>query len=483
MSLPGSDVNSIEQPAILQVLSPLNAAEEKIEKVQENPVNRVILLQQPSSEEPPQQPQKLHNDVNDDNSSDRNLVSSSNKSHLVITTPTPTPTPTPTKDCKIDPHTGEIIFPESQRPSQANILDIESHLIETYNELLYPNEESVGIKELTPIEDELQVGCSKIETTDNVRTVIEVQPAEVITKKPIEQVIATDKPLQAAQINVPSKLSNGESFLNKDEIEKIAEKLIQDLEEEIINTFSKIPSQENLNDNINEEKECEIVNEDNIKAHLKEKTENSAEIVETKQKLEEPKQANEKTLKEEVIEAIATTSIKVLKDSEPQSETPIEKAPESKQVSLDTTEKLVENTTETKLSEVVDQQLSEVTSILDSQTKVEDSLETPLSVKTENLQLPVDKHPNLKVVSVPSPKTALEEEERKLFIESLPHLQTHETTTNDDAAQQLALDCKREYYQSLKKYLVQSSADKPPIPLQTYRWEDLRRAKERVSNF
>ncbi|XP_065362622.1 uncharacterized protein LOC135956063 isoform X3 [Calliphora vicina] len=474
VSLPGSDVSSIEQPAILQVLSPLNATEEKIDKIKESPANRVILLKPPSSEEP-----QSHNDVNDnDNSSDKNLVSNSNKSqsqsHLVITSPTPTPTPSPTKDCKFDPNTGEILFPETHiNPSQDNILDIESHLIETYNEL-FPNEESVGINELPPIDDELQVGCSKVETNDNVRTVIEVQPAELVTKKPIEKLIETNEPLQVAQIIVPTDLSNGESGLYEEEIEKVAEKLIQDIEEEITNNWDKITSQINFTE-ANTEDQTEVEADETKEEHISEdnlaaKTES---LVESEKDLSKENSASEEVIT--VNEKLATGNIE---DSSQQlKQNSIELPSEDLPLSNGNSSEINENNTEEKLSEVVDQQLSEVTSILDSQTKTEDSSERSQALNSETLQLPVDKHSSLKVVTVPLSKTASEEEERKLFIESLPHLETHETSLCD--AEQLALDCKREYYQSLKKYLVQSTTDRPPVPLQTYRWEDLRRARER----
>lgn len=336
-----SDVSSIEQPAILQVLSPLNATEEKLDKIKESPANRVILLKQPSSEEP-----QSHNDVNDnDNSSDKNLVSSSNKSqsHLVITTPTPTPTPSPTKDCKFDPNTGEILFPETHiNPCQDNILDIESHLIETYNEL-FPNEESVGINELPPIDDELQVGCSKVETNDNVRTVIEVQPAEVVTKKPIEKLIETNEPLQVAQIIVPTVISNGESGINEEEIEKVAEKLIQDIEEEITNNWDKITSQINFT-----EANTEDETEDNSAA----KTESLVES-EKSEGL-----SKENTASEEVITVTENLSTANIKDNSQQlKQNSIELPTEDLPVSNGNFTELNESNAEEKLSEVVDRSL------------------------------------------------------------------------------------------------------------------------------
>ncbi|KAM7356348.1 uncharacterized protein ACRADG_002129 isoform 3-T5 [Cochliomyia hominivorax] len=463
VSLPGSDVSSIDQPAVLQVLSPLNATEEKIDKIKEDPIKRVILLKQPSSEEP-----KAHNDVNDnDNSSDLNLVNSSNKSqsqtqsqsHLVITTPTPTPTPSPTKDLKFDPQTGEVIFPETHatKPRQDNnILDIESHLIETYNEQ-FPHEESVGINELTPIEDELQVGCSKIETKDNVRTVIEVQPAEVVTKKPIEKVIETNEPLHATHIIVPTEFSNGESSISEEEIEKVAEQLIQDIEEEITNNWEQIKA--NFNELVKAEEEIEKEEEEELK------TSNIKSESLTQETVDQPRE-------EQVADDKAKGEEKNLEEKPKlEKQKSLELTTEELPTTNGTSKPVVESTEEEKLSEVVDKHLSEVNSILDSQNKAEDSSEKAKAVESE------EKHPKIKLVSVPLSKTASEEEERKLFIESLPPLEEHESVQCD--AEQLALDCKREYYQSLKKYLVQSNTDKPPVPLQTYRWEDLRRAKER----
>ncbi|KAH8415572.1 hypothetical protein KR222_005484, partial [Zaprionus bogoriensis] len=118
------------------------------------------------------------------------------------------------------------------------------------------------------------------------------------------------------------------------------------------------------------------------------------------------------------------------------------------------------------LSHQVDAQLNELTSILKSKPQPEIVLETVTN--------------ELKVIEVPTPKSEAEEQQRKEFIDSLPQIEQDRLGTHTDAdAKRLSADCKREYYQSLKKYLLQSSLDKPPVPLQTYRWEDLRRARER----
>lgn len=119
------------------------------------------------------------------------------------------------------------------------------------------------------------------------------------------------------------------------------------------------------------------------------------------------------------------------------------------------------------LTQQVDAQLNELTSILKSKPQPEIVLERSVN--------------ELKVIEVPTPKSEAEEQERKEFIDSLPQIAQDRLATHTDAdAKRLSADCKREYYQSLKKYLLQSSLDKPPVPLQTYRWEDLRRAKDRV---
>lgn len=431
--MPGSDVDSIEQPAILQVLSPLNASEEKVEKPKKNPANRLKLLKHPT-------PQKVqsHNVIKDhDKLSNKQLVHSP---HVVIKTPTPTNSPSPIKDCTIDPLTGKIIFSDTYiTPHPDNVLDIESHLIETYNEQ-FPTEESVGINELPPLNDELQAGCSKIETKDNVRTVIEVEPAKLIAKKAIEKIIEINEPLQAAQDVSPPEATNGEYCINEEEIAKVAGKLIDGIQEELTSNWDKISPQTHLSHATEERK----------KEHQEEEAANK--------KLA----ASENT--EETVSSLETTSDEIRTLGLPPGENAAE---------------VNETAAEEKLSEVVNQQLFEVNSILESQIKPKDGSKNSTARDSEALDLPVDKHPNLKVVSVPLSKTASEEEERKLFIESLPPLVDDKAGQGD--TEQLALDCKREYYQSLKKYLVQSNTDKPPLPLQTYRWEDLRRAKERVS--
>lgn len=485
MSLPGSNEISIEQPAILQVLSPINATEEKEhtkpsllgkedDDANECPVN----VSQRSSEDI-----ISHNEnvIDDANSRVKNLVSSSSTDtdHLdkttnpIITNATNNTTasvtqkqtgddqslPETKEDCKTEPFVAnleEVEEGEEQENEeededeeeeeessassnsqiiQANILDIESHLIETLNETT-PSKESVGINELQPVEDELQVGCSKVETEGNVRSVIEVEPAEVVTKQPVEQIIETEAVLQAAQIEqiLSGPYLNGETpQVNREDIEKAAQQLLQDIEEEVVKAF-ETNTYKGSELQKPEKKEEEVLTEENT---------------ETLSTLE-----NEGSDEQEEEELPNTAETVAAEEEEGKVEESSEDQVDSSQARTDS-----------QLSQVVDQQLSEVTSILDSQTKETTSLLKPPA------------GPNLKLVTVPTPQTASEEAERKLFIDSLPPLQTSESSD----AEKLALDCKREYYQSLKKYLVQSNTDKPPVPLQTYRWEDLRRAKERVS--
>ncbi|KAH8306923.1 hypothetical protein KR044_001197 [Drosophila immigrans] len=124
------------------------------------------------------------------------------------------------------------------------------------------------------------------------------------------------------------------------------------------------------------------------------------------------------------------------------------------------------------LSKQVDAQLNELTSILKSKPQPD--------IVVEQLNWEPKPKVELKLVEVPLPKSEAEEQQRKEFIDSLPQIEQDRLSPDPDAdAKRLSADCKREYYQSLKKYLQQSSQDKPPVPLQTYRWEDLRRAKDR----
>lgn len=125
--------------------------------------------------------------------------------------------------------------------------------------------------------------------------------------------------------------------------------------------------------------------------------------------------------------------------------------------------------------------------------------------QTQHLQL---------INAVPQARDDLDEiKEKQLFIDSLPQLRPnnsyHQYNGTKESVQHLVSDAQEkevdssprknspyteQYHKSLKKYLrtsnrnsdceVPGGSDKPPppIPLQTYRWEDLRRAKERVSS-
>lgn len=93
--------------------------------------------------------------------------------------------------------------------------------------------------------------------------------------------------------------------------------------------------------------------------------------------------------------------------------------------------------------------------------------ETKKEVKQEHLSIDIN--------GLPLPSTPLEEEEKKKFLDSIPQLENR----SDSVA--VSKQAKKEYYQSLRKYLIDEEENKPPVPLLTYRWEDLRRAKERVS--
>jgi len=138
------------------------------------------------------------------------------------------------------------------------------------------------------------------------------------------------------------------------------------------------------------------------------------------------------------------------------------------------------------LTQQVEVQLNELTGILKNKPQAEIILELPVEAEEEQKPKPLVAAANeLKLVEVPTPKTEAEEQERQEFIDSLPQIEQNRpqggSGSEETDAQRLSADCKREYYQSLKKYLLHSSQEKPPVPLQTYRWEDLKRAKERVS--
>ncbi|XP_036338134.1 uncharacterized protein LOC118747989 isoform X2 [Rhagoletis pomonella] len=349
------------------------------------------------------------------------IPNSTERGDTEATKETISPPPTVARQCSSN----------SGSADQGHVLDIESHLIETYDEYQTPDD-SVGINELPPQQDELIRGSSKIETEANLRTVIEVEPAGAISKKPIESVVQTRQAqriaeaesksetktlIETATVPEPEAAERIEPSVASDAIKEAAERLVNEIEREVLEALQKCEAKNELKANAGANKSTEV------------KTETStAEILYRKEKEEKTEQ---------------TTSL------------------------LDE----ISNS----LSQKVDAQLSEVTSILKSSKPSHATTQLRSDSNGEALKVDVDQtKPNeLKIVNVPSPKTPSDVQDRKLFLESLPHIDSNAE------AQKLADDCKREYYQSLKKYLIQSHTDRPPVPLQTYRWEDLRRAKDR----
>ncbi|XP_036216449.2 uro-adherence factor A isoform X3 [Bactrocera oleae] len=343
----------------------------------------------------------------------------------------------------------------SSSADQGHVLDIESHLIETYNDY-QATDDSVGINELLPQQDELTVGSSKVGTDVNVRTVIEVEPVGAISKKPVETLLPTRRVQRAESesenlddAKVVSEIIA--ATLNGKEDAALEEKeSVKETETEAVESVFALPSEPS--DAIKATAE-RLVNE--IEREVLDALRKGEEA--QKQTNTEGSEASERQnqLKTEATEGSATETQAPNNDAEAEETCKIEEKTEQATTLLDE----ISNS----LTQKVDAQLSEVTSILKSSK----------SSHAANGDAEQNQHNELKIVNVPSPKTPSDEEERKQFLESLPHLDSNAE------AQKLADDCKREYYQSLKKYLIQSSADRPPVPLQTYRWEDLRRAKER----
>uniref|UniRef100_A0A0K8VH33 Uncharacterized protein n=1 Tax=Bactrocera latifrons TaxID=174628 RepID=A0A0K8VH33_BACLA len=340
---------------------------------------------------------------------------------------------------------------------QGYVLDIESHLIETYSEY-QANDDSIGINELPPQQDELTVGSSKVETDVNVRTVIQVEPVGAISKKPVETVLPTRRVHRAESESenvedvkvaseVVAKTLNGKEDVAVEEKKPETE---AETETEAVESAFVLPSE--ASDAIKATAE-RLVNE--IEREVLDVLQKSEEA--QNQTNTEGSEAAEikNQLKAEVCANTATVTQTLNNDAVPKEACKIEEKTEQATTLLED----ISNS----LTQKVDAQLSEVTSILKSSK----------TSHAANGDAEQNKHNELKIVNVPSPKTPSDEEERKRFLESLPHLESNAE------AQKLADDCKREYYQSLKKYLIQSQADRPPVPLQTYRWEDLRRAKER----
>ncbi|XP_017074057.1 trichohyalin isoform X2 [Drosophila eugracilis] len=266
-------------------------------------------------------------------------------------------------------------------PGGSHLLDFESHLIESIADA---EASGVGIRELTPFEQELQQGTSKVDTNDT-EPVIEVEPAGAKTKQPVEISPPTH---QIAEVDETAATPS-------EEVRRTAEQLVDEIEQELIQALNR-----------------------------------------------------------DVDEAQRLHKEQIQRDREEIS----------------------------SLTQQVEVQLNELTGILKNKPQAEIVLELPTE-EEEQKPKPIVAAPNeLKLVEVPTPKTEAEEQERKEFIDSLPQIEQNRLQgvgSEETDAQKLSADCKREYYQSLKKYLLHSSQEKPPVPLQTYRWEDLKRAKER----
>lgn len=290
----------------------------------------------------------------------------------------------------LDNNNSEATAPAPAQPHQvpttpggSHLLDFESHLIES----IADEASGVGIRELTPFEQELQRGTSKAGTNDT-DPVIEVEPAGVRTKQPVE---ISPPAHQIAEVD--------ETATPSEKVRRTAEQLVDEIEQELIQALSR------------DVDEAQRVHEDQVQ---RDRDEISA------------------------------------------------------------------------LTQQVEVQLNELTGILKNKPQAEIVLELPAEEEEEQKPKPFVAAPSeLKLVEVPTPKTEAEEQERKEFIDSLPQIEQNRlqggSGSEETDAQKLSADCKREYYQSLKKYLLDSSQEKPPVPLQTYRWEDLKRAKERVS--
>ncbi|XP_023179332.2 uncharacterized protein LOC111605174 isoform X2 [Drosophila hydei] len=270
-------------------------------------------------------------------------------------------------------------------PGGSHLLDFESHLIEDVN----AEQSGVGINELPPIEQELQKGTSKIDA-DGASHVFEVEPAGAKTKQPIETLAPSHQIAEVDETATATAAAATEASEVSEAVRQTAEQLVNDIERELIESFSKDVAQ--------------------------------------------AKAEQEKQLKSEL-------------------------------------------TAVNSLSQQVDAQLNELTSILKTKLQPKIVLDQTGAEERNSTKIAANE---LKLVEVPTPKSEAEEQQRKEFIDSLPQIEQDRLGTHTDAeAKRLSADCKREYYQSLKKYLLQNSQDKPPVPLQTYRWEDLRRARER----
>lgn len=307
--------------------------------------------------------------------------------------------------------------PVKDKDTTSQILEIESHLIESLSEAdnvrHSTSRSGVDIDELPPAEDELEKN-SQVESETSLKSVIEVEPAAPRVLQSVEV------QLEPHSIAVATIIHDNELSEKQGSLESPA----------LVNQLTK------ANKHLETNEEKEVDENFNSKEEVIEE-----EFVENK---EEVKHIEEQVPVEEITKDIEVNTIEeqVLEDKKGEGSLKKEKE-------------------EVKGKEVENESVTQ-------ETTKEQSFENNKEVKQEHLSIDIN--------GLPLPSTPLEEEEKKKFLDSIPHLEK-----NTDSIL-VSKQAKKEYYQSLRKYLIHEEENKPPVPLQTYRWEDLRRAKERVSS-
>ncbi|XP_055846650.1 uncharacterized protein LOC129912447 isoform X3 [Episyrphus balteatus] len=413
-----------------------------------------------------------------------------------------------------------------QRRSQLNedeedyVYDIESHLIETLKNYSVSEDSEtwgVDIKELPPVEGESLHRTSKIETDSLIGTVIEVEPASPKVLKPVE-ISVVEPQRQSVLIEEESqnsselKVNNANESTNSEDAQILRQ--TQRPEELTAQNFTNEDSSRDLqiefesaifnNSEIDQQFEYSIEaspvlitdldSEDTIEEisvlnqnHTEDFTDSSSSKVDINQNLDltdqnnthktDQTQLNSEQKIEDPKEDISGSTKNNIEPTAPDPIVELDSSTSESSSSEVTTQTFIKNvkTEDTaSLTQEIDQKLSELSTHLPASSSKID-LNGNISSKAEEQKSTPKEEPEDKgfdINGLPLPRTAAEEVQRREFLDSLPQV-SEETDSNKVAA--LA---KREYYQSLRQYLI-THVDRPQKPPETYRWEDLKRAKQR----
>ncbi|XP_055385253.1 trichohyalin isoform X3 [Condylostylus longicornis] len=411
------------------------------------------------------------------NKSENKEENQSNINDSNDTTTTTTPVTTKEEEIKSLNETEQINLDNNKNQSDIenieiskNILDIQSHLIETFDKNFSVSEDSdksgVTVKEIPAKPEEFQT-TSQIETETSPKSVIEIEPSIPKTHKPIQL------DLDISSNKRESKLLN--SFDKKEEEE----------EDKKENNNNIIIENENLNKNIKNNNNNNIINKitddkNNILVDTAKevKIEISNKFIENEKDKIESSHIENNNNNNNILANNENIIISDISSSKIENNINEKLIESEKQQNLNENHNNIEKVKE-KSEEILTSSSVVAADNQENNFEILSGKQDKLLIITDlsggNNFLNTNNHLNndIGINGLKNCTTPLEEEEKQKLLDSLPQLDS-----NIDPYK-LAIEAKKEYYQSLRDYLDKYQEDKPPIPLQTYRWEDIRRAKEK----